>query len=188
MNAVCHDRGPGGLHDVIRIPGFLAYDCEVMSKVRVRLNERLEGMNETDLILARLEISDRQNEWSWDAKARLNLTNSQVVRDRMECRGDAVGDRFDFSFVESISIGDGFAREFAHGDDLSGGTDGALHGQPKLRGSHPREILGIFQEADVMNRNHDRDGAGKRRGILHMQQIRTVVTQLARYIETEPLE
>ena len=62
---------------------------------------------------------------------------------------------------------------------------GAPHGPLQLPGAIAGEVFGMLQKAHVVNAHHNRNRAGERRRVLHVQQVRPVLPHLHCKIEPQ---
>src|SRR5208282_4076863 len=59
-------------------PGFLSSQHEMMGELRAGTNHASERLNQSDVVLARLEISHRQNEWRCNAESLPHLARRSL--------------------------------------------------------------------------------------------------------------
>jgi len=149
-----------------------------------RANEPRKSLDQADLILARMQVADVENERAGEREALHCGVLRGFARKWAELGSRRVGRDGDFSLVQ-IAIGaqDRPLGELTAGQDLGGAADSAAHGPAQLKRALGREILRVLQEADVMNAHHDRRRATHRRGVLHMQQVRTVPAEAEGKVE-----
>ncbi len=167
-----------GLH-LIRKPGGLPGQHQVVAKLRAGADQFGERPDEADLILARLQIAHRKKEWPIERKALADGGPRRLERHRAEFRAGGVGSHHHFVLVQvAVNPQDGAPRKLAHREH----PRRAVHRPPHRPAQLPRppsgEILGMLQKADVVDAHHHRHRARHRSRVLHVKQIRPVPPQL----------
>ena len=92
-----------------------------MRKLRISSNRFFESVYEADVVLARLQIADCQNEGPVNPVMVANPGDAKCRWTGLIRRSDAVRDNHDFVVGQAVSLDDGAPGEFARGQD-SGGT------------------------------------------------------------------
>src|ERR1700722_1448308 len=153
-----------------------------MRKVRMLTKSLLKGMQQSEMILARLQIAHGEDERSANSELFFNERGGGFTLDRPEGGGNRVGNHDYFSLVEAVMPQNRLARKLARRKDARGGLNGPPHRITKLRRSELREVLRMLQIADVVDTDDEGHLAAKRTGILHMKQVWLIVAELHRQV------
>ena len=77
------------------------------------------------------------------------------------------------------------SRELTDSENSSSRSNSALHCKLQLLRSLKRKVVRMFEKTDVVNADHDGHRTDQWRGVLHVQQIRSVAIYESCQIETE---
>ncbi len=112
-----------------------------------------ERGNQPDMVLARLQISDTQHKrfgktevGSHMLRGVFPIDDSKAGTGRVRGHGNLIG-------IESVSLRDTAAREFADREDPRGGTHRTGDRDAQLHAAASLEILRMFEKTDVVNRD-----------------------------------
>src|ERR1700736_543636 len=153
--------------------------------MRKILDEFSECFDQTDLVLAWLQIANRQ-----DIRRRKLEFGSHDVERIVQMQGPKLrsgGERNHDNFfgIDSITSLDGGARKIAERQNFLGGANRASHTPAELTRTEARKKFRMFEKTDIMNTHYHRNRTPQRRSVLHVQQVRTVPAKLSGEIPTE---
>lgn len=170
-------------------PGFLAGQYQAMLELWIGAHQAGKGLDEADLILARLQVTDREHKGSGNFEVVADGCAGSFARNRPEFGSGGIGDHHDLVLIQiAVDLQDGPAREFAAGEDPGGAMYGAAYGPLQLVGARPRKVLRVLEKTDVVDADDYRDRTGERSRILNVQKVGPIFAHSVRQIITEAHE
>ena len=107
----------------------------MMRQFRMVPHQLLERPDQTQMVLARLKIGNRQDKRRRQGKGGAHAALRCLARNGTKRGTHAVGQHHHSAVVEAVGIQNTALREFAGRKDASGGLDGALHRAAQLQAS-----------------------------------------------------
>src|ERR1700733_11787997 len=126
-----------------------------MRQLRVGPDQLGKGGDQTNRVLARLQVAHGKNEGLGEAEARPDGRGGALPRNGAQPAGSGIGHYHDLLRAGlAVVTHNSIAREFAAGQNTSGAANRAADGTAELPRTKLGEIIGMLDKTDVIEAHY----------------------------------